>query len=205
MTSKRIFFVMIGVMFVSVAASGFAIYFGNNLLVKQSRQLTDLKAENSLVQEKQTISASVKKDIAKYSDLEAVAKAIVPQDKDQARTIREINKIAGDNGIKLKTISFNASNLGSAPAKPTGGTTPTAPTSTITQVKPTEGITGVYTLEIIVSSLDDSPVPYPKLLDFLEDLEKNRRTAHVSKMTLVPNENSTGVNFTLTLNSYVKP
>ena len=51
---------------------------------------------------------------ANYSPLEKIAKIVVPQDKDQAKAVLEIVKIAGESGIKPTAINFPVSTLGNA-------------------------------------------------------------------------------------------
>lgn len=209
MKPKRYFFVLCGIFGLLCLAIIAVVFFGNSLLVKQSKQLSDQKVQNKAAEQQQLALSKAKKDIEKYKDLNTIARAIVPQDKDQAKTVREIAKIAESSGIKLRAFTFQTSNLGQtttpAPA-PTDGaaTTPATPaTPPLSQVKPVEGIPGVYSLEITVSPADNQPIPYQNFLAFLEKLEGNRRTAHVDKISVTPTAN--GITFSLTLKAYVKP
>lgn len=212
MTPKKFYFVMNGVNILLIILIICGVYFGNILLQNQAKKLTAAKTQTKVIEQQQVSLAQAKKDIEKYTEINNIAKSIVPQDKDQAKTVREINKLASESGIALKAISFQSSNLGQAPAatpKPAEGektTTPAAPTQpTLSQVKSVEGITGVYALEIIVSSADQQPVPYESFIKFLEKLESNRRTAHVAKITVKPVDDGSTLSFSLTLNAYVKP
>lgn len=198
MNPKRFSYVMIGVvvlLFFGILGITFA---GRTLLDKQSQKLSDVRAQDQVINQQEVSLAQAKSDIQKYNQLNEVSKSIVPQDKDQAETVREINLIAAESGVQLNQINFDTSDLGIP------GTS--AAKGNITQVKPVEGIQGVYSLEITVSSGDLSPVPYYKFLNFLENLESNRRTAHVSTITVTPSEkNKNEVNFSLVLNVYLKP
>lgn len=203
MNAKRIFFVMIGAVVILVGLSVALIVYGDKMLKKQSNQLIEAKLEDRVVEEQQALVAGIKKDIAKYSELEAIAKAIVPQDKDQAKTVRELNQIADSSGVKLRTITFSASNLGNPQSTSTSSDDTKTTTAAPSQLKPAEGIQGVYTLEINISSADNVAIPYGKFIEFLTKLESNRRTAHVNKLVVTPQSN--GVSFNITLNAYVKP
>lgn len=215
MTTKRFFYLMAAVSIIlPLLILGTAVG-GNKLLQKQADKLADLRAQNQVVEDQKISLIRGKEDIDRYTELDEIARTIVPQDKDQARTVREINAIAAKSGIRLQAVSFSASNLGEA-AKPVqqsgseGGTPAPAPTaqaapSGITQVTPVEGIPGVYALEISISPATDQPIPYYQFLSFLERLENNRRTAHVDNISVTPVEGTSGVTFTLTLNAYVKP
>ncbi len=212
MKPKKFYFVMIGVaslLSLLVLASALG---ANLLFTKQAKKLSDLKVQSKVVEEQQLSLVQAKKDLEKYAELDKIAKTVVPQDKDQAKTVREITAIARESGIELNTITFSSSNLGqtAAPAPASGqgesgGSQPATPPSSVTQVKPVDGIPGVYALEIVISPSEDNPISYYRFLDFLEKLESNRRTAHVSKITVTPIEGSFGVSFVLTLNAYVKP
>lgn len=210
MKPKRFYFIMIGattLLSLLVLASAIG---GDILFTKEAKKLSDLKVQSKVVEEQQTALVQAKKDIEKYAELDKIARAVVPQDKDQAKTIREINAIAAQSGIQLKNITFTSSTLGQAPApapKTEGSDKPNpqAAQPGVSQTKSVEGIPGVYALEIVISPSDDQPVPYYRFIDFLEKLEGNRRTAHVSKITVTPIEGSFGISFILTLNAYVKP
>jgi hypothetical protein len=215
MTSKRYFYIMLAVLVLLLGLIIGATIGGNVLLKKQSEKLISLKSENLSVEQQQTALIQAKKDVERYSEIEKITRSVVPQDKDQAKTVREIVKIAGENRIPIKSISFETSTLGDAkpvtptpaPAVGSEGGTPAAPATpkqpAVSQVKPVEGIPGVYSLEIQVASAGE--VSYQNFLKFLESLEKNRRTAHVSSISIEPSDDGRTLEFNLTLNAYVKP
>jgi preprotein translocase subunit SecF len=208
MNSKRIFFILLGVLVLIFGLIIAATTTGNIMLQKQSGKLVQLKVDEKVLEQQKTQLLQAKKDVEKYSELNQTAKAIVPQDKDQARTVREISNIAAQNGIKLKSIDFEASSLGEAKPKTAAPAesetaTPKVTAPPVSQVKPVQGIQGVYALEVRISS--DGEVPYVSLIGLLEGLEKNRRTAHVSKVDFDPSDNGQGIKFVITLNAYIKP
>lgn len=230
MTTKRFFFVMVGAVILLCLLILASVFFANKLLQTEANKLSDLRAQNQVVEDQRIALIQANKDIEKYEELDSISRSIVPQDKDQARTVREINSIAADSGIQLANITFTASNLGQQAAQPSqnqnnntgsagssssgsnqnGSAQPAQPNqgqnqSGISQVTPVEGIPGVYALQLTISPATDSPVSYEQFLKFLERLENNRRTAHVDKISVNPIENSNGVTFTLTLNVYLKP
>lgn len=212
MNSRKIFFVMAGIIGLLSLLAIAAVVLGDSILRKQSNKLMNLKVESKVIEAQQTALVQAKKDLEIYSDLEAVAKQVVPQDKDQARATREIVSLAEQSGIKLSSITFPASTLGQAQPKavaPTDGSTPVpakpaAPS--VTQVKPTEGIPSLYQLDITVVSDTTRPISYAQLIDFLHRLEQNRRTAQVSQLTIQPDPlNRSSLNFTLVITVYIKP
>lgn len=209
MTSKRYFYVLLVILILFLASIFGATVGGNMILEKQSAKLAALKMEDESIEQQQTALLQAKKDVERFSEIEKITRSVVPQDKDQAKTVREIVKIAGDNYVPIKSISFETSTLGEAKpagpgsAAPAAGSTAAPKPPTVSQVKPVEGIPGVYSLEIQVGSA--GKVSYQNFLKFLENLEKNRRTAHVSGINLEPSEDGRTLEFNLTLNAYVKP
>lgn len=215
MNTKRLYYGMAGAtVFLCVLVIAGAL--GGNMLLKQrASKLESAKLENRLLEEQQTALLKANKDIERYADLEKIANAIVPQDKDQAKTIRELVKIAEDSGIPIASITFPSSNLGQPTAAPaatgtsgtgtTGAATAPKPaTTSVSQVKPADGMPGVYQLEITLSVT--KPVPYSSLITFLQKMEQNRRTAQVSGIAIQPDQkNPANVGFTLTVNVFIKP
>ncbi|MBI1857108.1 hypothetical protein HY003_02865 [Candidatus Saccharibacteria bacterium] len=212
--AKFLFFVMIGVIVLLASLTVASVVFGDKLLQKKTDQLVSLKLDSKSLDAQQRTLIQAKKDIEKYSDLEKTATAIVPQEKDQAKTVREIIKIAQESNITISNISFPSSTLGQQNKKstpPTGATTTpnTTPTKSTTppttQVKPVEGINGVYQLEINVQTDSNSPVQYQSLLNFLNKLEQNRRTAQVTNISIQPHSKDRNlVIFSFSVNVYIK-
>lgn len=211
MNSKKVFFVMVGVvglMFVMVIAS---VVLGDRWLAKKSNQLVNLKADNQVVETQQISLAQAKKDVQQYSELRDIAKQVVPQDKDQALATRQIVSLADQAGVKIASVSFPASNLGQAQtaAGSSGVTAPGTCVSSgkaVSQIKPVDNIKGLCQLDITVISDTASPISYAKLISFLMKLEQNRRTAQVSQLSIQPDsKDRTLLNFTLTITVYIKP
>jgi hypothetical protein len=217
MNSKKLYYILTGVVALLVIGLVGGAYGANTLLQGQAQKLVDARSISAALELQQTQLTKAKASIVKYDSIGKVAKSVVPQDKNQAQTVRELVAIAGNNGIKLSTISFPSSTLGNktapaatAPAAGGAAATP-APaaagsTQNLSQLTPLPAISGVYTLQIIVQSDATSPIPYSKFISFLADLEGNRRTALVSGITLTPDtKDPTKVSFTLNLDEYIKP
>jgi hypothetical protein len=204
MNSRRMFYVMIAALGLLTAGVIATAYFANGMIQKQARTLDELKLKSNILQEQQTALIKGKQDVQKYTELEKIANTIVPQDKSQAQTVREIVKMANASGIKPSSITFPASTLGST----VGVKTPGAPAANtnLTQLTPVKGLTGVYIQQITITQDASSPVPYTQFIDFLSRLEQNRRTALVSSIILQPQSpNRDMLAFTLTLDEYIKP
>lgn len=213
MTTKRFFYIMTSlVVLLCLAILGVA-FAGNKLLKQQAGELSDIRAQNQVVEDQKVALARAREDIEKYSDLNELAKAIVPHDKDQARAVRELNVIAAESGIQLQQVSFEASTLGEA-VSPNGNQSQSKTDgqpesnegagSQITQAVPVDGIPGVYSIPITIVPTDDV-VLYEQFLKFLERLEKNRRTAHITSIDITPIDGGDFITFSFTMNLYVKP
>ncbi len=201
MNSKRVFFMMIALVVLSLSGIGAAVVYGNKMLEQNSQELLSLKVDNKALEQQQTSLIQADKDIVKYSDLEEITQSIVPQDKDQARAVREVVQLASESGIKLKSITFPASSLGT-----TGATGQSTAKSTISQAVPVTGIEGLYSLEMNI--VPENKVAYYQFIDFLSKLEKNRRTALVTHISIDPtsaDSKNTAISFSLTVNIFIKP
>ena len=202
MNSKRTYFLMIGLTMLAGISIIAAVFYGNKMLESESQKLLALKVDNKVLEQQQTALLKANKDIAKYGNLEEVTQTIVPQDKDQARAVREIVELAGQSGIKLKSIAFPASTLGNAGSTPAAG----GASAPISQAKPVTGITGVYSLEMDI--VPQNRISYYQFIDFLSKLEKNRRTSQVTKITIdpsPPDAKTSDISFALTINIFIKP
>lgn len=202
MTSKKMFYLLLATV-VGLGLTVFAsAYAANLVLTNKTASLSKLKARGQVLDDLQIALIRSKTDIKQYEELNTIAKAIVPQDKDQTQTVREIVKIAEENGIpRLTSVTFPASTLGAAGAGASASTT-----GGITQVTPVIGMKGVYALPITVMNSDKDKVSYTRFMTFLAGLENNRRTAQVTSITITPDQtNPNMITFSLVLNEYIKP
>lgn len=202
MNSKKTYYTLVAVTIALGAALLGSAFLANTVLSTKTASLSKLKAQDQALADLQISLIRNQSDIVRYDELNKIAKAIVPQDKDQTQTVREIVAIARASGIeKLTSVTFPTSTLGTTgtvgSAKTTGG---------ITQVSPVQGMSGVYTLPITVSNMQNDVVTYDELVAFLAGLEQNRRTAQVTSITITPDANNANkVAFSLVINEYIKP
>jgi len=170
----------------------------NSLLQNKSNTLSSLKASDQAATAQKAQLAKDRQDIATYTQLNNIAKSVVPQDKDQAEAVRQIVNLASQSGIQqLSSISFPASTLGGAKLKTPNG---------LTQVTPVKSIPGVYDLQITITQNNSAEVPYNAFVTFLKKLEMNRRTAQVTSISVEPDQKSANmVAFTLVIDEFIKP
>ncbi|HLB66363.1 MAG TPA: hypothetical protein VJJ78_02090 [Candidatus Saccharimonadales bacterium] len=207
MKSRHVFFGMIALVVLMALGIFLSLAQANKILNKRSEKLIALKLDNRVLEEQEIALTKAATDVEKYTGLENIAKAIVPQDKDQAEAVREIVKIANETNVKLTSISFPTSTLGQAKAVVATDTTNPQPVKpSISQVKAVETIPGVYVMEVNIQQDTNQPVTYGRMIDFLSRLERNRRTAQVTNVTVQPNpQNRSLLTFSLIVNIYIKP
>lgn len=194
LSPKRFFYVMTGWVALLLVISIAAVVVGNNMLAAKNDKLAELKLENSVLDEQRIALAQAKRDIQQYAELEGIAKQIVPQEKDQARTVRELINFGKATGVNIISVGFSTSTLGDKANAP----------SAITQLEPVEGLSGVYQMEINLGT--GNTIDFPTLIAFMDRLESNRRTAQVSEITITPSaEDRNLLDFSLALNVYIKP
>jgi Ca2+-binding EF-hand superfamily protein len=201
MNAKALYIMLISLL-VIICASFIALGIGvNKLLGTQAEKLSTQRAVSEALNSQQLTLTKNKQDLIKYEDLNAIAKSVVPQDKDQAEAVREIVNIANQSGIPgITSITFPASTLGTVNKTPIKGK------GNLTQLTPVKGISGVYDLQITVTQDATGGTTYDQFLTFLRNLEQNRRTAQVSSISVTPNqENLNTVGFTLIIDEYIKP
>lgn len=207
---KQFFYVMTGIFTLSIIGGGVMLYTANGMLEKRSSNVVALKLESAEVEAQQTAYQAAKKDVEKYAYLNDIINSALPQDKDQARSVREIFLLAKQAGITIKSVQFPSSTLGAVTSAAGASASAGAKNSAVTQAKAVDGLKGVYSIETIVTPFADEKqykVSYSQLIDFLSKIESNRRAMQVASIQLTPlgQNTSDSISFTLTLNIFIKP
>lgn len=199
MNSKRLYSILVGALALCGILVLTSVYLANAVLSGKSAELVRLKAAKEATAKQKVQLVKAKKDIQTYGELNAIAKAVVPQDKDQAKTVSEIVNLANQSGIpRLSSVAFPPSSL--------GGTTKIKTPNGLTQVNPVKSMPGVYNLQITITQSNTEPIPYSSFITFLSKLERNRRTAQVSSINVQPDANKPDmVSFTLVIDEFIKP
>lgn len=218
MNTKRTYYLMLSAVALLVLGILGGAYETKQYLTVKSVKLVELKAKLVGYDQQQAGLVSAKKEITKYTPLYNIAKVVVPENKNQAETVRQIDKLATANSINIGSISFPSSTLGNSIAGGANVPTPTtslsgapkiAPKSStinLSQLTAVVGSPGVYVLQISVASDVSQPASYKQLIGFLSALENNRLTAEVTTVNIVPDSTLPDrFSFTLNLNSYIKP
>lgn len=211
MNSKRFRLVLLGVFAICILVFGAICYNGLKLLNQKSAQMVELKLKNKTAEAQLSNLESSKKDIAKYSYFKDVAHSVIPNDKDQVQAVLEIFQIAQASGIGIQSVNFPSSNLGAkVSATPSTAGTSTVTNKAISQALPVSGIPGLYSVQLTINPASGAnlapgeQVTYPKMLNFLNKIENNRRTAQITQVSIQPGLSQT-LNFSLTVNIFIKP
>ena len=216
LNSKNVRLGLIGSLAVLTVAFFGTAFFGLSVLSSKSQSLVKLKSQSQNTENRLSNLEQAKKEVDKYNYFKAVAKTVIPSEKNQAEAVLEIYQMAQQSGISIQSITFPASTLGQstgtpAAGAPTDATSAAAASKALTQAKPVSGIAGLYSLELTItpdSSKDVPPslqVTFPKMLDFLKHIENNRHTAQITQVGIQPATDSQTLSFTLTINIFIKP
>lgn len=198
MNARVTYKILLGSIGLLVILLGVSVFYGLQRLESSSQVLQDAKIDREVINLREQSLFQARSDIEEYSDLEEAAERVIPQEKDQARTVREIIAIAEASGVSIANISFPTSNLG------TGGSAAATESSALTQATPVQGLPGLFELSLSVQISD--PIPFSSFIRFLEGLEQNRRTSQVKSVSIVPElTDRSNVTFSINLSVYLKP
>lgn len=205
MSAKKFYYVWLGIIAGLVLVLGASVYFMNSLLVASSAKLVTAKLDSRVAEERETYYIQAKKDVEKYKDVGDTLSKVLPKDKDQARAVAEVYRIADETGTSIKQISFPSSSLGEKKAAvAAGSTTPAATaTTTVTQTKPVDGVTGVLAVDTQIEF--GRSMNYQQLISFLEKIEKNRRNMQISAITITPTNSNNQLDIQISIKVFVKP
>lgn len=197
LTSFRLFVLLCLACGLLVAAAFGLTYGANKLFASQGKTLEEAKINYEVAQNREQALERAEANIAKYEQLNVIAQGILPQEKDQALTVREIVAIAEQHNVSLSGVTFPDSKLGVNTKSKTN-------VATESQLTPVKGISGLYVMEIKVVS--SGFTRYDNFLQFLNALQSNRRTANITSASATPDEdNRSFVSFNLTINAYIRP
>jgi hypothetical protein len=144
------------------------------------------------------------KILQENADIAEIIQGVVPSEKDQARAVRELNTIASDTGLKVISVIFPRSDLVTTKKQTSSAESDTKTNvPTISQAKTIKGLNGVLGVDVSVevSSLNGSRISTDQMLNFLRQVENNRRNMRITSINF--SGDGTSINTKLTL--FVKP
>jgi len=213
--NKKLSWILVGLLALSILLFLVVMSAGLSKLSAESSKMVGLKVQSQIADSQLSNLEHTKKDVEKYSFFKDVAKTVIPNDKNQAETLLEINQMADAAGIAIQSITFPASTLGlhttTAAPTPQDATSSTAVSNVISQATPVTGIAGLYSLALTITPQNDKDAPpdklvtYPKMLDFLNRIENNRHTAQITQVNIQPATSGQSLGFALAINIFLKP
>jgi hypothetical protein len=215
LNSRKLRLVLIGSLGLAVVIFIATFVVGLSVLGAKSKTMVGLEVKSQTAETQLSNLQQAKKQVEEFSYFKEVAKSVIPNDKDQAEAVVEINDMANKSGLAIQSIVFPASTLGLPSATATTDATASGSAGkAISQAKPVSDIPGLYSLELIVtpdSSLDSpaTQITYAKMLNFLSRIENNRHTSQISEVNITPPGAgptlNSGLTFALTINIFIKP
>lgn len=204
MNSKKLYFILIGIIVITIAGTSTLVVFANKFLANESVKLDTARSmsqKNALLDAKyKQISANSRYWQEPSRDLYSTVKSMLPLQKDQAEAVDLIQQLAAESsaGLKLNSITFPSSDLGAkAPAptsSPSGSSeTATAPAATVTKVTQTKtikDIPGILAIETKISlkppAAGATNIDYASFLKFIDGLTNNSRLMQVTELSVSP-------------------
>ncbi|MGH7156548.1 MAG: hypothetical protein ACREGG_00295 [Candidatus Saccharimonadales bacterium] len=214
LNSKNIRLILAASLVLSLVAFFAITFLGLSVLSSKSQKIVDLKVQSQTADAQLANLQSSKKQIEQYSYFKNVAATVIPSDKDQAESVLEIFQMANASGIDIQSITFPASSLGLTTSTTTTQQDATSASSTksaLSQAAPVQGIPGLYSLELTITPDSSLSVPtsqqitYAKMLDFLNRIENDRRTAQITQVNIQPPTSTSSLSFSLVVNIFIKP
>jgi hypothetical protein len=199
---------MLGLLAIVIIGAGGMIYFGNFLMKKNSNSLINTKLGNVGADAQEQTYLKARKDLEKYSGLNATIQNVLPKDKDQAAAVAELYSIGDETGITIDKIIFPSSTLGQKSTATTASTTVGATASpTVTQAVTIPGIPGVLGIDVTIDLKPASgkSISYDNMISFLQKVELNRRSMQIKNISVQSDTTNGGVTFNATLTIFVKP
>lgn len=187
--AKKTFYILLAVNVLFLLGIAGVYVFASKFAKQKSTSIALAKADVETNDQLITSFKELERSLQKSAELEAIAKEVLPQDKNQSLALNEIQQFGQEVGITIKQVTFNAP----AGAKNTGPTL-TSPTS----------LKGVSVLSVTVRC---DKMEYEKLLEFLQKIEGNRRRMQVTSISLAPSSSTLGLleRVDLTMDIYLKP
>lgn len=183
---------MLIVLLATIAGGLGMLYVSDKLLSGRANEIARLKAEDQALDANILTAHKNQQTMQELAYVNELAKEVLPPEKIQSNLLGEVLANAEDAGIFLSSIAFSGSIDEKNPQ--------------LSQTVELKDVPGVRALQFTV---DMSSISYSQLLDFLTNLEKNRRKMQVESLTITPEveneQQSDKVSANITVNVYIKP
>jgi Tfp pilus assembly protein PilO len=174
MKAKLFFFLMLGLVSLTLVGSSGLYYFMNSRLNAKIGQLSQTKEDIAVTTEEIANLESLNKRLKEIENIKPMIEAALPRGKTQSESVAQILSIARLNGVNFRTITFEATQ--GLPAENS-------------QTKTSKVVPSVSTVPI---TLETESVRYETLKDFLRDVFAIRRNANVSSLMIIRDADNPG-------------
>jgi hypothetical protein len=188
--AKRTFYILIAVNILLIGGIIGVYFFASKFAKQKSQEIAIVKADIETNDQSLNSYRELERSLSKSTELSAIAKEVLPQDKNQSVALQEINQFAEESGISIKQVTFTTPNT----TKKTTGPTLTSPSN----------LKGVSVLSVSVKA---EKMQYDQLLTLLKKFEDNRRRMQVTSISLAPSTTKLGQldRADLSVDVYLKP
>lgn len=183
-SAKKAYYGLIGLLIIVIAGIGAVLYFSRVFLKANSDKLVAAKLELYKIDETESAYRKNQALLTANQDTADILASVIPNEKDQAKAVREITQIAADNGLSVKAIRFPGSDL-VITNKSTTAEQKTATSQSVSQAKVVPGLTNVLgiVVEIELNSANaNQTISTDQVLGFLQKVENNRRNIRVTSI-----------------------
>lgn len=209
MTVKKVYRVLFLLFVASIVGSVMLVRYAANWLSESSVELNSLRGEVTELEKQWTDLERAKKVLSEQSEYVTTLGLVLPEDKDQARVVKELYAIADQANVKIDSVGFPSSTLGAVTApKPATSTetttnTPTnaavstpaaTPVKSISQATPVKEIPGVQAIELSIGTIASKDplikgIRYEEMTKLLNLIERNRRTMQIRSIGIGQTQN----------------
>lgn len=165
MTPRKLFFVMLGVLALTLVVTATGVYMTDKYLGEQAAIIGVLRAEDELSSLELINAQEIQNSLQEYSYIDVAANEILPDTKNQSEAILLINKIGTEVGVRTNKFLF----LGTD-GKPTEKS----------QTEPLAGAKGILVFPIQISFRGT----YSQVINWLKLAEQNQRKMQVSSLSI---------------------
>lgn len=220
MTAKKLHLYLMIVFFASVLGSIYLVRYAANWLTSSSTELSTLRQEVTVLEKNWTNLEKAKKLLADRKTEVETLSYVLPEEKDQARVVKEIYAIADQANVAIDSVGFPSSTLGSVTKKPApttnqDGASSEAPKNTaVSQATPLKNIPGVQEIELSIGSITSKDplvtrgIRYEEMDRLLRLIERNRRLMQIKSIGIGQVQNPGGLStyeLTLSIVIYIQP
>jgi Tfp pilus assembly protein PilO len=184
MTAKRYFYILSGILFVTVIGGGAAYYYASGLLHAKTVEYSQRQADLQIADEKILKLEDLQRQYQRLTPVIGDLEGVLPKTKKQSELAVDLYNLAAKNGMTLSSLDFPA---------PSDKVLP-GPTSQTTKAGDALGLPVNFKLT----------GTYDQLEAFLKDQEHLKRLTNVSSLS-IESSNPNAIAFTLVLTAYVKP